>query len=407
VTAAFASATSTPAAVASDVVGSRIASLDIVRGIAMILMAIDHVRVYSGLPPGGPTPGIFFTRWVTHFVAPAFVFLAGTGSYLYGSKLRDTRALSRFLWTRGLWLIFLELTVIRVAWTFNFDFAHYMLAGVIWMIGCCMIIMAAVVYLPTVAIGTIGIAIMALHNISDLFSAQWDRAFGDAGPGWFLQILYFGGVIPLGNGGPPLFVLFVIVPWIGVMMAGYAFGGVMQRTSAERRSLTMRLGIAAILLFIGLRYAGVYGDPRSWSAAAEKMPFYLAFLATSKYPASLEFLLMTLGPMFILISLADRWRGRVSAAIATFGRVPFFYYLLHIPLIHAAACIVSLIREHRVDPWLLGNHPMAPGPAPVGYTWSLPLLYLVFAICIALLYGPCAWYGRIKRERRSRWLSYL
>lgn len=153
----------------------RIASLDIARGLAMILMAIDHVRVYSGQPPGGPTPGIFFTRWVTHFVAPAFVFLAGTGAYLYGRKIAKattgvggTRALSRFLFTRGVWLIFLELTVLRIAWTFNFDFAHYLLAGVIWMIGWCMVLMAAAVYLPVRAIGTIGVAIIALHNVSDL-----------------------------------------------------------------------------------------------------------------------------------------------------------------------------------------------------------------------------------------------
>jgi uncharacterized membrane protein len=168
-------------------VRGRVGSLDIVRGMAMILMAIDHVRVYSGLPPGGPTPGIFFTRWVTHLVAPAFVFLAGTGAYLHGRKLGDVAALSRFLLTRGLWLIVLELTVLRVAWTFNLDFAHYMLAGVIWMIGWCMVILPAAVHLPLRAVGAIGIAIVALHNITDLFSGQLERAFGDAGPGWLLQ----------------------------------------------------------------------------------------------------------------------------------------------------------------------------------------------------------------------------
>ena len=205
----------------------RIQSLDIARGIAMILMAIDHVRVYSGQPAGGPTPGIFFTRWVTHFVAPAFVFLAGTGAYLYGRKMASmassasgTRALSRFLFTRGLWLVFLELTVLRLAWTFNLDFAHYLLAGVIWMIGWCMVLMAAAVYLPVRVIGAVGIAIIALHNVTDLFAGPIGAAMGDNGPNWLLSILYFGGVVKLGSSGPPLFVLFVIVPWIGVMMAG-------------------------------------------------------------------------------------------------------------------------------------------------------------------------------------------
>jgi uncharacterized membrane protein len=285
--------------------------------------------------------------------------------------------------------------------------AHYLLAGVIWMIGWCMVIMAAVVHLPTRAIGAIGIAIIALHNITDLFATQLERAFGDAGPGWLLQIAYFGGVVKLGESGPPLFVLFVIVPWIGVMMAGYAFGRVMERSPEQRQRFCFRLGLALVALFVVLRVADVYGDPRSWAVAATKMPAYLAFLATSKYPASLEFLSMTLGPMFIALAVAEHWRGRSAAVLTTFGRVPFFYYLLHIPLIHAAACIVSLIREGRVDPWLFGNHPMNPGPAPAGYTWSLPLLYLVFAICVCALYVPCRWYARMKQEKRSPWLSYL
>jgi uncharacterized membrane protein len=385
----------------------RVGSVDVVRGLAMVSMAIDHVRVYSGLPPGGPTPGIFFTRWVTHFVAPAFVFLAGTGAFLYGRKLGDTAALSRFLLTRGLWLVFLELTVIRVAWTFNLDFAHYLLAGVIWMIGWCMILMAAAVHLPARLIGALGVAIIALHNITDLFAGQLERAFGDTGPGWLLQILYFGGVVKLGASGPPLFVLFVIVPWIGVMMAGYAFGRVIEMTAPERQRVCLRLGVALIALFIALRIAGVYGDPRSWSEAATRMPSYLAFLATNKYPASLEFLTMTLGPMFLVLAWAEQWHGRVANVLTTFGRVPFFYYLLHIPLIHAAACIVSIIREGRVDPWLFANHPMDPGNPPAGYTWSLPLLYLVFVICVCALYVPCRWYARMKRAGRSPWLSYL
>ncbi|HMA01293.1 MAG TPA: heparan-alpha-glucosaminide N-acetyltransferase domain-containing protein [Gemmatimonadaceae bacterium] len=385
----------------------RVGSLDIVRGMAMILMAIDHVRVYSGQPPGGPTPGIFFTRWVTHFVAPAFVFLAGTGAYLHGRKLGDVGALSRFLLTRGVWLIVLELTVIRVAWTFNLDFAHYLLAGVIWMIGWCMILLAAAVHLPGRVIAATGVAIIALHNVTDLFAGQLERAFGDAGPGWLLQILYFDGVVKLGAAGPPLFVLFVIVPWIGVMLAGYAFGRVVEMGPEHRQRICVRLGIALLALFVVLRVAGVYGDPRPWSAVASKMPAYLAFLATSKYPASLEFLAMTMGPMFIALALAEYWRGRIAAVLAVFGRVPFFYYLLHIPLIHAAACVVSLVREGRIDPWLLGNHPMNPGPVPPEYTWSLPLLYLVFTICVCLLYVPCRWYASVKRTKRSPLLSYL
>jgi uncharacterized membrane protein len=363
---------------------SRIDSIDFVRGVAMILMAIDHVRVYSGQPPGGPTPGIFFTRWITHFVAPAFVFLAGTSAYLHGRKLGDRAALSTFLVTRGLWLVVLELTVIRVCWTFNFDFAHYMLAGVIWMIGWCMVLLAAAIWLPVRAIGAIGVAIIALHDITDFFPNAREHANA------LLKILYFGG-----QPFPPLLVLFVIVPWIGVMMAGYAFGAAMQTTPERRRSICMKLGVVLTALFIDL-----YGDPRKWRGSPN--PF--AFIATSKYPASLDFLLMTLGPMFILLALSEGWRSKV---VTTFGRVPMFYYLLHIPTIHLAACIVSLIREGHVDPWLFGNHPMDAPPLPAGYLWSLPLLYLVFAICVTALYFPCRWYARIRSERRSRWLSYI
>jgi uncharacterized membrane protein len=294
-----------------------------------------------------------------------------------------------------------------VAWTFNFDFAHYLLAGIIWMIGWCMVIMAAAIYLPTPAIAAIGVTIVALHNVTDLLGDPLQKAFGAHGPNWFLKILYFGGAVKLGGSGPPLLVLFVIVPWIGVMMAGYAFGRIMELPADRRRPTSIRLGAALTALFIVLRIAGVYGDPRPWSEAAKHMPPFLAFLATNKYPASLEFLLMTLGPMFIVLGLAERWRGKLVGVLSVFGRVPFFYYLLHIPTIHLAACIVSLVREGRVDPWLLGNHPMAPGPAPAGYIWSLPLLYLVYAICVTALYFPCRWFARVKAERRWPWLSYL
>src|ERR1700722_13569818 len=387
----------------------RLPSLDIVRGIVMVLMAVDHVRVYSGQPAGGPAAGIFFTRWITNFSAPGFVFFAGTGAYLFGRRVGDTAKLARFLATRGLWLVLLELTVLRVAWTFNFDFSHYMLAGVLWLIGWCMVLMAGIVYLPVAAIAGIGIAIILLHNVTDLFAGPLQAAFGEQGPSWVLRLLYFGGVVTVGGGdsGVPLFVLYVIVPWIGVMMSGYAFGRIMEMPLERRRALCVRSGAGMTAAFLVARVAGVYGDPVSWAAAAHRLPSALAFLATAKYPASLEFLLMTLGPLLIVLGLAERMRGTVAAILSTYGRVPLFFYLLLIPLIHLAACIVSVIREGGVNPWLLGNHPMAPGPAPAGYMWSLPLLYLVFAVCVTVLYFPCRWFARLKAEQRWGWLTYL
>ncbi|MFL5578848.1 MAG: DUF1624 domain-containing protein [Gemmatimonadaceae bacterium] len=386
---------------------ARVASIDVVRGIAMVLMAIDHVRVYAGVPAGGPTFGVFFTRWVTHFVAPAFVFLAGTAAYLHGRRLGDRAALSRFLATRGLFLVLLELTVIRVLWTFNLDFAHYMLAGVIWMIGWCMVLLAAAVWLPTAAIGAIGVAVVALHNVADAFAPQIHAAFPDGAP-WPLAFLYLGGAVRLGgDGGPPLLILYVLVPWIGVMMAGYAFGRVGELDPERRRALCVRLGLALVAAFVVLRAIDLYGDPRPWSGAAARGPAVFRFLNATKYPASLSFLLMTLGPAILLVGLAERWRGRVARTLETFGRVPMFYYLLHIPVIHAAACLVSLAREGRVNPWLFGNHPLDPPPVPDGYRWSLPLLYLVFALCVLALYPACRWYARLRAERRSAWMSYL
>ena len=375
---------------------SRIASIDLIRGAVMVLMAIDHVRVYSGLPAGGPTAGIFFTRWVTHFVAPGFIFLAGTSAFFYGRKHND---LSRFLFVRGVWLVLLELTVIRVCWTFNLDFAHYLLAGVIWVIGWCMILMAALVRLRPRTVGIIGALIIALHNA--LLPLLVNRV--PLGELWkILYVGFFNGPVA----GTPLIVLYSIIPWIGVMAAGYWFGTVLTMEPLRRNRICLRLGLGAIALFLLLRGFNIYGDPHPWTSSG-RMPALLSFLNTSKYPASLNFLLMTLGPTIALLPVLDRARGRLAQWLAVFGRVPFFYYVLHIPLIHALAVVVSKIRTGSVDAWLFTNHPMANPPAPEGYTWSLGLLYLVWAIAIVLLYVPSRWYADLKARRTDWWLKYL
>jgi len=387
----FAAMTAPPAA------SSRVASVDLIRGAVMVLMAIDHVRVYSGLPAGGPTPGIFFTRWITHFVAPAFIFLAGTSAFFYGRKHND---LSRFLCVRGIWLVLLELTVIRVCWTFNFDFANYMLAGVIWVIGWCMILMSALVRLRPRTAGIIGVAIIALHNLVMMPLINRTEALGEL---WkILYIGFFQGPVA----GTPLIVLYSIIPWIGVMAAGYWFGTVLTLEPARRNRICLRVGLGATALFVLLRGLNIYGDPQPWSASG-RMPALLSFLNTTKYPASLSFLLMTLGPTIALVPLLDRARGRVAEWLTVFGRVPFFYYVLHIPLIHALALVVSKVRTGSVDPWLFTNHPMGNPPAPEGYTWSLALLYLVWAIAVVLLYFASRWYSGLKARRSDWWLKYL
>src|SRR4051812_43901073 len=366
----------------------------------MVLMAIDHVRVYAGVPPGGPQPSVFFTRWITNFVAPAFAFLSGTSAYFLGQRLGSKKALSRYLVTRGLILVLLELTVIRVAWTFNFDFGSYLLAGVIWMLGWCMILLAAIIWLPMVGIAAFGLAVIFLHNLMDSLPASTGEQLSQSSLAWLWQILYFGGPIQLGAHGPTLMVLYSIVPWVGVMAAGYAFGEVLTLEPARRDRICYTIGGAAIFFFLFLRYHNLYGDPRHAHAAGPMaMPFFMRFINTTKYPASLDFLLMTLGPTILLLPLADRARGRIAEFFSTFGRVPMFYYLLHIPTIHLAAVLVSFIREGRVNPWLFTNHPTMNPPAPEGYRWQLLLLYGVFIAVVAVLYFPCRAYARRKATR--------
>ncbi len=318
----------------ADGAGSRAWSIDVIRGAVMLLMAIDHVRVYAGVPAGGPEPAVFFTRWITHFCAPAFVFLAGTSAYLYGRRHAD---LPRFLATRGAWLVLLELSAIRLAWTFNLDFAHYNLAGVIWMIGWCMILMAGLVKLPVAVVGALGVAVIAGHDLLGVLGIGAAGGSGFAGALW--SLLYSGNAIPSWD-APVLFVLYTIVPWIGVMAAGYAFGRVMTMEPGRRDRLCLAIGLGAIVAFVALRWLDLYGEPRPWRDMTDRAPL-LAFLNTTKYPASLLFLLMTLGPTLALVPLLERTRGWVAERVAVFGRVPFFFYLLHIPVIHVLAMLVS------------------------------------------------------------------
>jgi uncharacterized membrane protein len=392
---------------------SRIGSIDLIRGTVMILMAIDHVRVYSGVPPGGPTPGVFFTRWITHFCAPAFVFLAGTSIFFYARKHADV---SRYLLIRGIWLVFLEFTFLRVAWTFNFDFMHYEMAGVIWVIGCCMILMAGLVKLPLPVVGAIGMVIIACHNLMDSHMGELLAGLDQNRFSGLWKIFYvgfFAGPIQFGPNGPYLVVLYSIIPWIGVVAAGYAFGRILTLNPARRNRLCLTIGLSAIGLFLVLRGFNLYGDPRPWHAAAPgrngapPMPALLSFLNTTKYPASLSFLLMTLGPIIALIPLLEGLGGAVARMVTVFGRVPFFFYMLHIPLIHALALVVSKIRLGFVSPWLFANHPMGNPEPPEGYVWSLSLLYLTWAIAILLLYPACRWFAALKARKSDWWLKYL
>jgi uncharacterized membrane protein len=360
----------------------------------MVLMAIDHVRVYSGVPAGGPTARNIITPWVTQFSAPAFGFLAGTAAFLHGRKAGDTRVLSRYLLTRGLLLVVLELTVIRLCWTFSVGRPEFLLAGVIWMLGWCMVLMALLVRLPAWVVGTVGLAVIFGQDAFGPLSAALPSRLH-----WLAQFIYLGGEVPVG--GASMTVLYTIVPWIGVMAAGYGFGALMTRERAERRRLCLRIGVAATLLFVVAAGAVAAFGP----AGGDAPPLLFRILNQRKYPASQLFLLMTLGPGIALLPLAERARGRVAAFFTTFGRVPMFYYLLHIPVIHALALVAWLIRDGQTHAAWFMTAPYVSVPEPE--RWGLALLYLVFALSILALFGPCRWYAAAKARGSSPWMKYV
>jgi uncharacterized membrane protein len=373
---------------------SRIKSVDIIRGVIMVLMAIDHVRVYAGVPAGGPEPAIFFTRWVTHFCAPGFVFLTGVSAFLYGQKINDKNILSRFLLTRGLLLVILELTVIRFSWTFNFNYAEFTLAGVIWMIGWCMVIMAALVRLSPLTVGIFGLAIICVQQLFGLVQNIIPESFVPQF-GRFWEFIYPSGLKAMFG----INVLYVIVPWIGVMAAGYGFGTVIALEAKLRDKICLSVGIALILCFIVVGSIVAYGK-------TDELPFILSLLNQNKYPASQLFLAMTLGPIIAVIPFAERAKGWIIDMFMIFGRVPMFYYLLHIPVIHVSALLVNLILSGSAGSESYGTAPFT-RIAPE-QRWGLGILYAVFFIDLVILFLACQWYATFKESHREiKWLKYL
>jgi len=351
----------------------RIQSLDVLRGLIMVLMAIDHVRVYSGIPAGGPGPAIFFTRWITHFCAPGFAFFAGTAAFLYGIKVGSPKVLAQYLFTRGFFLVVLEITVIRLFWTFNLNLSEFMLAGVIWMLGWCMVLLGTMVRLDAKTIGIAGLCIIFFQQLfayvsnilPDVLKPYWELIYtsGSEGPAWIA-------------------ILYVIVPWIGVMMIGYAFGLIL--LSPKRDRLCYIIGLGAVAAFI------IVGSVMT----AGSQPFIFQLLNQRKYPASQLYLLMTLGPLIALVPFAEKAKGAVADLFRTFGRVPFFYYLAHILLIHVSALVVNYFLFGTPHQEWYTFAPFA--NVPPESRWSLGLLYLVFAIDAAILYFPSKWYASRK-----------
>lgn len=389
----------------------RIASIDLLRGLVMVIMALDHVRDYFGqgsfandpMDLGTTTPALFFTRWITHFCAPVFVFLSGTSAFLYGSRAASTAVLSRFLWTRGLWLIVMELTVIRLGWTFDLSYQLSILQ-VIWAIGVSMVVLAALVHLPRLAIAGVGGLLVAGHNLLDPVHRDGTDALSVL---W--QILHQGTFLPLGENGAGILVAYPVLPWIGLMALGYVFGGLYAGSVdvlVRRRTLII-LGGTAVAAFLLIRGLNGYGDPAPWSGQAQGITTFLSFLKVTKYPPSLAYVLMTIGPAMLFLAWSEQWRGRLTEALVTIGRVPFFYYIAHLYLIHALAFIGLAVQgfplSHMViTPSILFSDVLLP------YGYPLWVVYAVWIVVVLLLYPLCRWYGNYRAGNRDKWwLSYL
>ncbi len=394
----------------------------------MVIMMLDHTRDfvhYAALQGFDPTDlqhssvKIFFTRWITHFCAPVFVFLAGTGAYLQFARGKSKSELSRFLFTRGLWLIVLEFTVVRCGAFLNFDYRFLGVAQVIWVIGVSMIGLAVLIHLPVRVIAAFGLLMIVSHNLLDRFHVQGWQGPNSAVPGFWakLFIILHQGVeaFPLfGWPSPVVFVLYPLIPWIGVMALGYAFGVLYQLDAPRRRAILLRVGGICCLLFFMLRAWDFYGDPAHWSKQPRAAMTIVSFFNVTKYPPSLIFLLMTLGPALIALAWFDSRgdsrnsqlrRSKVREFFITFGRVPLFFYLLQWPTAHLMSILAHVIGGKPIG-WMFGSQIGQGGPPP-GTGFNLVVVYAAWLAGVLLLYPLCKWFAGVKARRRDWWLSYL
>ena len=378
----------------------RLDSIDLLRGLIMVLMVLDHTRDFFGSSAMNPRdvhdPALFLTRWVTHFCAPLFIFLAGLSAFLYGARGRTRQEVSLFLFTRGAWLVLLELTVVLFGWTFNPAFNFFVLQ-VIWAIGWSMIALAGLIYLPRVALAAFAIVMIVGHNLLDGIRADQLQGFTSL---WLL--LHEPGFFQPAAGVKVL-ALYPLVPWIGVMAAGYACGPVLTFPERQRRRCLVAAGVSLIGIFVALRAANVYGDPAPWQAYPSWGASVLSFINCEKYPPSLLYLAMTLGPGLIALALFENARSRVADWLITFGRVPFFYYIVHIYLVHVAAVTAGAFSGADLA-WLFQD-PI--GTKPDGYGTSLLLIYVLWMGFLLILYPVCRWFAALKQRRQDWWLSYL
>ena len=395
----------TPAISGDSSVAPRLQSVDALRGAIMMLMAIDHIRDYVArsamqfLPTDltRTTAAIFFTRWITHFCAPVFMLTAGLGAFFWMNRGHHSKSeLSRFLITRGVWLILLEITVMRSIMFFQISYhTKPVLLIILWAIGLSMIALAALIYLPLRLLACFSIAIIALHNLLDPISAQ---RFGRAA--WLWDILHQRSVLPFM--GVNFVTAYPVLPWIGVMSLGYCLGTTFLWDAARRQRFLIRLGFAMTAAFILVRAVNIYGDPFRRSHQASVLFSALSFLNTTKYPPSLDFLLMTLGPAIVIMAWLDRLRFSFTNPLIVFGRVPFFYYVAHLLLAHLIAVALNFARYGRTAFLLIPPPSMGSSGKlfPPDYGFPLWTVYAVWIAVLLLLYPACLWFARVKQRHQ-------
>ena len=393
----------------TEIKSSRIESIDILRGLAMVIMALDHVRDYFNfgsffINPTNldtTTPILFFTRFITHNCAPAFIFLAGTSAFLYGSK-KSKPELSWFLLSRGLWLVFLEIVVNNLIWTFDLTYSVLILQ-VIWAIGLSMIFLSFLIYLPKKVLLLIGLSLIALHNLLDGVVME-----GESFKSIIWYILHQRTRLLI---TPEQLVVFAypIIPWIGLMVLGYCFGTFYQKDfdPALRKKWLFGLGSAAIILFYVIRGVNGYGDLHPWSVQKDTAYTIISFFNVTKYPPSLVYMLITIGPAMLFLALIEPVKNKATDFLLVFGRVPLFYYFLHVLVIHLAAVVWMMISGQNWQDMILTADVFI-NTKLISYGYSLFVVYLIWIALIIMLYPVSKWYMQYKAKHRDKWwLSYL
>jgi uncharacterized membrane protein len=387
----------------------RVQSIDILRGIVMVLMALDHTRDFfhntaftaDPLNPATTTPALYFTRWITHFCAPTFLFLAGISAYLVG-KRRSKPELSGFLIKRGLWLILVEMVLVTFALTFNPLYNNIFLQ-VIWAIGISMVILGLVVRLPYPVIFALAVLILAGHNLLD-----YPEAARKNDVGFFWDLVHNGRFDTyLLAPNYRLVIIYAFLPWTGIMLMGYCAGRLFEPTfdPDRRKKILISVGFGAIALFIVLRLINGYGNPFPWQPQDSALQTFYSFMNIQKYPPSLMYACITLGPALIVLALLENVQNRFTAFVRVFGRVPFFYYVIHFYVIHILTVIAFYLSGYGSNDIVSQQVPFLFRPLNFGY--DLWAVYLVWALLIAMLYPLCKWYDRYKSTHFQWWLSYL